>query len=242
MAWWRNGKKRDSEKSSGAIPESMTEEFIDERSEARGSQPEAIPEQATFEDLVSYERDHIDFPQLHDPAESKNEDADRWQLIKQDLEDIDPTFMDDLRQIASDSCHEVRHLTSERIIEALQNLGIRYLVDDRGSLVALWERHVVQLRSEGPDEDILVLRCRAYQTVPKEFNLRAYAAVNEWNRTRRFLKAYVGEPTDSGALPVFGEMQVPVRPGISIALLEELIDCATAVSGAYVEWLEGEVL
>ena len=85
--------------------------------------------------------------------------------------------------------------------------------------MALWERHIVQVRAEGPDADILVLRARAYQTVPREWAERGYAAMNEWNRTRRFLKAYLGEPTDSGALPVFGEIQVPVRPGITTALL-----------------------
>ncbi|MFC4336761.1 type III secretion system chaperone family protein [Salininema proteolyticum] len=241
MAWWRNGKKRDIEQTGGVSPEWITEEAFDERNETRARQPEAIPEQATtFEELISYEREQIAFPGVDD--EPEDDAASQWQLIKQDLEEIDPDFMDDLRQIAADSCHEVKPLSGERIIEALQALGIRYLVDDRGSLVALWERHVMQLRTEGPDEDILVLRCRAYQTVPAEFHMRAYQAVNEWNRTRRFLKAYVGEPTESGALPVFGELQVPVRPGISPALLEEFIDCATAVSGAYVEWLEGEVL
>ncbi|MCC3764518.1 YbjN domain-containing protein [Glycomyces sp. TRM65418] len=86
---------------------------------------------------------------------------------------------------------------ADRIIAALRHLDIRYLVDENGGIVALWERHIVQVRAEGPDADILVLRARAYQTVPREWAERGYAAMNEWNRTRRFLKAHLGEPTGS---------------------------------------------
>ncbi|MDA1358004.1 YbjN domain-containing protein [Glycomyces luteolus] len=265
MAWWRS-RKRDAQQES--IAEAVAEADSElggaaERAQARGSQPSAVPtpraerhedpELDTEEFEVDLEfasrelRHELTAEQLLlGPEREQISEVDRWHLIKRDLEEIDPDFVTDLEQIAADAvaqeADEAAPLDSERIIAALKSLDIRYLVDENGGIVALWERHIVQVRAEGPDADILVLRARAYQTVPREWAERGYAAMNEWNRTRRFLKAYLGEPTESGALPVFGEIQVPVRPGITTALLEELIDCGTAISGTFVEWLEGELL
>lgn len=247
MAWWRSSRKRDSEE------ESLVEDGVEldedaERAQARGSQPNAVPGPRTDSPdftvpEVGTEYAHASAEQLaFGPAREQISEVERWHLIKSDLEAIDPEFVSDLEQIAASARDEPAPLDHDRIRAALKNLDIRYLVDENGGIVALWERHIVQVRAEGPERDILVLRARAYQTVPREWAERGYAAMNEWNRTRRFLKAYLGEPTESGALPVFGEIQVPVRPGITDALLEELIDCGTAISGNFVEWLEGELL
>ncbi|WP_415645101.1 YbjN domain-containing protein [Stackebrandtia soli] len=160
--------------------------------------------------------------------------------------DLDPDFFNGLEQLADndEQPEPAGELTNDRLAQSLRRLSVRYLVDESGALLAMWERHVLQIRREGPAGEILVLRARAYSTVPTEWENRAYRAVNEWNRTRRFLKAYVGELTETGQLPIYGETQIPVRPGLSDALLDEFVDCAAAVSGAFVDWLydEGGVL
>ncbi|MCH7230512.1 YbjN domain-containing protein [Glycomyces sp. L485] len=260
MAWWRSSRKRDSEDE--AVAETTAEADTEicgsaERAQARGSQPSAVPsprsEPREAPELAMTDAGVDDFgedhflarspePLAYGPDEEQISEVERWHLIKRDIEAIDPDFVSDLEEIAHSARDESAPLDADRIIAALKNLDIRYLIDENGGIVALWERHIVQVRAEGPDSDILVLRARAYQTVPKDWAVRGYAAMNEWNRTRRFLKAYLGEPTESGSLPVFGEIQVPVRPGITSALLEELIDCGTAISGTFVEWLEGELL
>lgn len=166
---------------------------------------------------------------------------DRWDIIKQDLIALDPDFFNDLEQLTDEvPTQKSAELTDERLVASLRRLNIRYLVDEAGALLAMWERHVVQIRREGPAGEILVLRARAYSTLPAEWNDRAFRAVNEWNRTRRFLKAYVGEPTESGSVPLYGETQIPLRPGVPDDLLDEFVDCAAAVSGAYIDWLHGE--
>ena len=63
---------------------------------------------------------------------------------------------------------------------------------------------------EGPDDEILVMRARPHATVPPDWADRAYRVVNEWNHTRRFCKAYVGDPTERGQLPIYAELQVPL--------------------------------
>lgn len=159
---------------------------------------------------------------------------------------LDPNLAADLDRLTRNAVQAttVRRLTTERITAALKRLKIRYLTDENGAVLAMWERHVLQIACEGPGGEILVLRARAYSTVPAEWVDRAYTAANEWNRTRRFLKSYVGAETESGQFPLYGEVQLPLVPGLHDALLDEVIDCAAAVSGSWADWLhdEGAVL
>ena len=204
--------------------------------------PRAVDRQASELDAPRPAQ-NAPIPSPRPAADATADDGiERWDIIKQDLVELDPEFFSDLDDLIDAERHatEVSELTDERLIAALRRLSVRYLVDEAGALLAMWERHVVQIRREGPGGEILVLRARAYATLPPEWEDQGLRAANEWNRTRRFLKAYVGEPTESGRLPLYGETQIPLRPGITDALLDELIDCAAAVSGAYVDWLHDE--
>jgi len=127
-----------------------------------------------------------------------------------------------------------------RVAAALDRLEIRFLTDGDGSLLAMWERHAVLFTLEGPDDEILVIRARPHGTVPPDWADRAYRVVNEWNHSRRFCKAYVGDPTERGQLPIYAEMQVPLISGAHDPLLVELVDCAAAVAVAFVDWIHDE--
>jgi hypothetical protein len=140
----------------------------------------------------------------------------------------------------ADRTAAVATVTLARVAEALDKLDIRYLTDGGGTLIALWERHAVLFALEGPDDEILVIRARPHMTVPPDWADRSYQVVNEWNHTRRFCKAYVGDPTDRGQLPIYAEMQVPLGSGAHDALLVELVDCAAAVALGFVDWLHDE--
>jgi hypothetical protein len=140
----------------------------------------------------------------------------------------------------ADDAGQVSSVTLDRLSEALGRLDIRYLTDGDGSLLALWERHAVLFTLEGPSDEILVMRVRPHATVPPDWADRSYRVVNEWNHTRRFYKAYVGDPTDRGQLPIYAEIQVPLLAGAHDALLIELVDCAAAVAMGFVDWLHDE--
>jgi hypothetical protein len=134
----------------------------------------------------------------------------------------------------------VAPVTLARIGKALDLLDIRFLADGGGSLLAMWERHAVLFTLEGPDDEILVMRARPHATVPPDWADRAYRVVNEWNHTRRFCKAYVGDPTERGQLPIYAELQVPLASGAHDALLVEMLDCGAAVATSFVDWLHDE--
>jgi hypothetical protein len=139
-----------------------------------------------------------------------------------------------------DEPDRVMPVTLERIGKALDLLDIRFLADGGGSLLAMWERHAVLFTLEGPDDEILVMRARPHATVPPDWADRAYRVVNEWNHTRRFCKAYVGDPTERGQLPIYAELQVPLNSGAHDALLVEMLDCGAAVATSFVDWLHDE--
>jgi hypothetical protein len=131
-------------------------------------------------------------------------------------------------------------ITMRRVGEALDRLEIRFLTDGDGSLLAMWERHAVLFALEGPDDEILVMRGRPHGTVHPDWVDRSYRVVNEWNHTRRFCKAYVGDPTERGMLPVYAEIQIPLVSGVHDPLLDEMLDCAAAVTSTFVDWLYDE--
>jgi hypothetical protein len=140
----------------------------------------------------------------------------------------------------SEESDQIAQVTLARIGKALDMLDIRFLADGGGSLLAMWERHAVLFTLEGPDDEILVMRARPHSTVPPDWADRAYRVVNEWNHTRRFCKAYVGDPTERGQLPIYAELQVPLAAGVHDALLVEMLDCAAAVATSFVDWLHDE--
>ena len=140
----------------------------------------------------------------------------------------------------ADAPDQVSTVTLTRIGKALDLLDIRFLADGGGSLLAMWERHAVLFTLEGPDDEILVMRARPHATVPPDWADRAYRVVNEWNHTRRFCKAYVGDPTERGQLPIYAELQVPLNSGAHDALLVEMLDCGAAVATSFVDWLHDE--
>ena len=139
-----------------------------------------------------------------------------------------------------DEPDQVLPVTLARIGKALDLLDIRFLADGGGSLLAMWERHAVLFTLEGPEDEILVMRARPHSTVPPDWADRAYRVVNEWNHTRRFCKAYVGDPTERGQLPIYAELQVPLNSGAHDALLVEMLDCGAAVATSFVDWLHDE--
>ena len=144
----------------------------------------------------------------------------------------------DLPQIREPA--EVTPVTLQRIAKALDLLDVRYLADGGGSLLAMWERHAVLFTLEGPEDEIFVMRARPHATVPPDWADRAYRVVNEWNHTRRFCKAYIGDPTERGQLPIYAELQVPLSSGAHDALLVEILDCGAAVATSFVDWLHDE--
>ncbi|MER7890803.1 YbjN domain-containing protein [Micromonospora sp. NPDC094482] len=134
----------------------------------------------------------------------------------------------------------VEPVTLNRVCDALDLLDVRYLADGDGNLLAMWERHAVLVTLEGPEDEILVMRARPHATVPPDWADRAYRVVNEWNHTRRFCKAYIGDPTERGQLPIYAELQVPLGAGTHDALLVEMLDCGAAVATSFVDWLHDE--
>ena len=182
------------------------------------------------------------WPKRGDAVEDREEDTAqgtvKWALADRSVGGVEcdgPTV-----PIARQVSGEVRAFTIQRLGDALDAMEIRYIRDPDGAMFAMWERHAVLFAVEGPADEILVIRTRPHATVPGDWAQRAYTVVNEWNHMRRFCKAYDGDPTVAGRLPIYAEVQVPLISGVHDELLVELLDCAVSVSECFVEWLYDE--
>lgn len=131
-------------------------------------------------------------------------------------------------------------ITAARIRTVLDDMSVRYLCNGDGDVVAMWERHAILIALEGPTDEILVMRARPHATVPCDWADRAYRVINEWNHTRRYCKAYLGDPIDRTQLPIYAEVQVPLTAGVHDALLAELLDSGVSMSMNFVDWLHDE--
>jgi hypothetical protein len=131
-------------------------------------------------------------------------------------------------------------VSHDRLAQMLAQLSLRYFTDADDNIIVLFESHGVMIALEGPDDSILVMRVRAHQATSSMWAGRAYQAVNEWNHLRRFMKAYVGDLTEKGDLPLYAEMQIPLDAGVHDDLLLEFIDCALGAAGQFVNWLHDD--
>lgn len=168
-----------------------------------------------------------------------------WPRRGEDVKDAEPEFRGGAARTAVVDREPtgrvaVAPVSIERLRDSLDRLDVRYLIDAEGNLLAMWERHAVLVALEGPADEILVMRARPHSTVPPDWADRAYRVVNEWNHARRFAKAYVGDPTERGQLPIYAELQFPLVAGAHDALLDELLDCGVSVSLGFVDWLHDE--
>jgi hypothetical protein len=173
-------------------------------------------------------------------AEQSNGSKTDSNVAQLPREDATPTIDGACETPQEGAAGGIEPVTLLRVADALEKLEIRYLTDGDGSLLALWERHAVLFALEGPEDEILVIRARPHATVPPDWADRSYRVVNEWNHTRRFYKAYIGDATDRGQLPIYAEMQVPLLSGAHDALVAELVDCAAVVALGFVDWLHDE--
>lgn len=133
-------------------------------------------------------------------------------------------------------------VTFDRVCAALRRNGIRFVTDYRGQELvfrAVRMQHHLAVSLEGPNREVLTIRTNVLERIPRDFETRAYAAINEWNRTRRFLKAYLTSPTPD-ELAVAAEFNVPISGGLTDELLDELIDCGNACASDFVRWLYEE--
>ncbi|MGC4806618.1 YbjN domain-containing protein [Micromonospora sp. DT233] len=170
----------------------------------------------------------LDFQESHNPPPSES--------IPSSINTETPKA----RQLEIPSLADLPRITIDRIQTTLDDLGVGYQEEDEESVLALWLRHRMLFAVEGPTEEILMMRAQINTTLPIAESARARLAVNEWNHTRRFMKAYVGDPDDENRIHIYGEMQIPLGTGATDQQLAELIDCGAAVGTLLAEWMHDE--
>lgn len=151
----------------------------------------------------------------------------------------------------------VRPVTWARLGESLDRIGLPWRLSD-GHLVTVDEWHATRFALEATDPEdpdqadaeitpdtageVLVVRVQAKDGVPADWEPRALTATNEWNRTRRYLRAYLGPQRSDGQLSVLADLYLPIGTGLHDPLLDELLDSAAVAGQAWTTWLHNDAL
>lgn len=127
----------------------------------------------------------------------------------------------------------------------LQTSGLKYLVDSDGDFVAEFG-YDPALDCElsfwfivgGPDHDIYRVAAKSNKRISQSDWARAVMLCNEWNRDRRWPKAYL-TIHESGTLPygdIMLEEQIDLEKGIHQELLDDFSLTVMATANAFWKW------
>ncbi|MGW7683668.1 YbjN domain-containing protein [Kribbella sp. NPDC054772] len=102
----------------------------------------------------------------------------------------------------------------ELIIELLEQMELKHIVDEEGDLAAPWETFRTYFMFRG-EEDQQVLSVRTFYD--RDYGLddkpRLLGIVDDWNRTTLWPKVYT-HTDDDGTVRVIGEVQMIVTGGV----------------------------
>ncbi|NJP05672.1 MAG: YbjN domain-containing protein [Chloroflexaceae bacterium] len=108
--------------------------------------------------------------------------------------------------------------------------------DERGCSLSLW------MIAEGAESEIYTVRVYSDKRIPRDDWMHVIRLCNEWNRDRRWPKAYLHAPSDEEMLtaPVHLEYQIDLETGIHQELLEHLTESILSSSHAFWMWMAEE--
>ncbi len=95
------------------------------------------------------------------------------------------------------------------------------------------------ITAEGTNGDILVVRARGEALVPKTLWPETMALCNQWNRDRRFPKAYLYVPDEPESLwgQITLEGQFPLAAGCTQPMVDECISTIITTALGFWEWM-----
>lgn len=118
-------------------------------------------------------------------------------------------------------------LTNELITHVLTERGYHFGVDDDGDVGGMWDDNVIYFFRRGSDNEILQIRILSNTDFTVDDVPQLYEFCNEWNHDRLWPKAFV-HVADDGTARVCGEITTDLERGVSIAQLDQLMECGIA--------------
>jgi hypothetical protein len=122
------------------------------------------------------------------------------------------------------------------IKETLDQMGIKYSVDEEGDLVAPWEQFRTYFMFRGED-DQQVFSVRTFYDRPHQLDEKPQLleSIDDWNRRTLWPKVYTHVIDDEGAVRLIGETQTLISLGVK---LDQFVSCVESWIRAAIEFDE----
>lgn len=133
----------------------------------------------------------------------------------------------DARDDPDDGSHPpqlLRPLSNELIAAVLTGRGYTFHTDADGDLVGRWNDNLIYFFRFGTAGELFQVRTMTATTFPIDDVPALHAFCNDWNRDRLWPKAFV-HVNDDGSTRVYGEVTADLERGVTIAQLDQLIEC-----------------
>jgi hypothetical protein len=140
----------------------------------------------------------------------------------------------------------VQKLSHAMIEEYLKATGYKYLRDSDGDFRVdfsydekLDSKISYYLVIDGQNRHIYTVRVHSDKRIPRNDWARFLYLINEWNRDKRWPKAYlyIRDPASSPSGEIILEHQLPLENGIHQELLNEFTDSTLTAAYAFWGWI-----
>jgi hypothetical protein len=128
-------------------------------------------------------------------------------------------------------------LSSERVVQWLQEHGFHYFVDNDGDLGGLWRGRLFYFFLFGERSEILQVRGQWHREIAIERLEEILDACTEWNAERIWPKAYV-RVRDNGMVHVVAEVSTDLEHGATDEQLSQLLFCGLSSSTTFFDAID----
>ncbi|KRV47626.1 hypothetical protein AQ490_06970 [Wenjunlia vitaminophila] len=99
--------------------------------------------------------------------------------------------------------------------QLLDQMELKYLVDDEGDLAAPWENFRVYFMFRGENKELYAVRTFYDRAYPLDDKPRLLEVIDEWNRDTLWPKVYT-HTHDDGVVRLIGEAQMVLAGGVNL--------------------------
>jgi hypothetical protein len=124
--------------------------------------------------------------------------------------------------------------------QILDEFGLKHQIDEDGDLVVRWERCSIYFFFYGERHEVLQARLYMNRRFAVETRKDLTLALDEWNRTKLFPKAYTVLPVD-GMVGVCGEHCHDFDAGVTRAQLKYSIGMWVDTLIRFADWVDEQV-
>jgi hypothetical protein len=129
--------------------------------------------------------------------------------------------------------------TTPMLQQVLDEYGLRHFIDEDGDLAVRWEKCSIFFFHLGEQNEVLQARMYLNRRFPVEMRPTLALALDDWNRTKPFPKAYTLLP-DDGMVGICAEQSHDFELGATRDQIHHTIGVWLQTMLRFADWVDGQ--